>query len=60
MRIQIQECIKAELQVDDMQNVVPVVYHELYNLKLLPYTMSTRQYMMQDKSARVHAMLQSM
>ena len=55
--IQLQKCIDA--QVEDKNNAVPVVYHELYNLKLLPYSMSLRQLMLSDKSARVFDIVQS-
>ena len=56
--IQLQECIKA--QVEDKDNALPVVYHELYNLKHLPYSMGLKQMMVEDKSAQVYAILQSM
>ena len=50
------------MQIDDAYycNAVPVVYHEHYNLKLLPYSMDRFQLMIPDKPGKVHAVLQSM
>ena len=55
---QLLECIRV--QIDDVRNAVPVVYHEHYNLILPPSTMYLFHLMVPDKPAKIYAILQSM
>lgn len=38
---------------------LPIVYHENYNLKVLPYSMHRFQPMIPDKAGKVYSMLKS-
>ena len=40
-------------------NGLPIIYHEKYNLKVLPYSMDRFQPMIPDKADRVYSLLKS-
>ena len=52
--------MQIQIQFGNAYQKVPVIYHDSYNLKLLPYSMNQLQLMIPDKPAKVYSILQRM
>ena len=52
--------MQIQIQFGNACQKVPVVYHDSYNLRLLPYSMNQLQLMIPDKPAKVYSILQRM